>query len=184
MKLNILGASGSGVSTLGEFLATKLELPYFDSDDYFWVKTDPPFRVRRDPLKRNSLIIKDLNKAKSWILGGSVIQWGDSIFQQFDLVIFLYLPPTIRIERLKNREFERYGERIYKDPESNKQFNNYMAWATDYDHNAGLANRTFEAHKCWLRKVCSPILELIGDLSVEERAGLVISKLQAAKLID
>ncbi|UUF17010.1 MULTISPECIES: shikimate kinase [Flavobacterium] len=32
-------ASGSGVTTTGEALSKKLDIPYLDSDAYFWEKT-------------------------------------------------------------------------------------------------------------------------------------------------
>src|SRR5438128_874343 len=42
-RLHILGASGSGTTTLGRALAEGLQCPHFDTDDYFWLPTDPPF---------------------------------------------------------------------------------------------------------------------------------------------
>lgn len=36
MNIHIFGASGSGATTLGRFLAVQLNVPCFDSDDYFW----------------------------------------------------------------------------------------------------------------------------------------------------
>ncbi|CAC9976206.1 hypothetical protein FLAPXU55_03930 [Flavobacterium panici] len=39
MKIHIFGASESGVTTAGEALSKKLDIPYFDSDTYFWEKT-------------------------------------------------------------------------------------------------------------------------------------------------
>jgi adenylate kinase family enzyme len=59
MHINIFGASGSGVTTLGNALAEKLGYSYFDSDHYFWEKSDPPFTLRRDAEKRNSMINND-----------------------------------------------------------------------------------------------------------------------------
>lgn len=56
MKIHIFGASGSGVTTLGKALAKKLNLTYFDSDEYFWIHTDPPFTTKRNPKERNDLI--------------------------------------------------------------------------------------------------------------------------------
>ena len=41
-RIHILGASGSGTTTLGRALAERLQCPHFDADDYFWVPTDPP----------------------------------------------------------------------------------------------------------------------------------------------
>ncbi|MBK8946660.1 MAG: adenylate kinase [Ignavibacteriae bacterium] len=177
MKLYILGASGSGVTTLGQLLAIKLGIKYFDSDDYFWIKTEPPFTQRRDPNKRNKLIIKDLRQTENWILGGSIIHWGGNLFPRFDLIIFLYLPNKIRLERLKKREFERYGNIIFTDEKRLKQFSDFITWATDYDNNTGIANRTLKAHQIWLRKSESPILEIIGNKTLDEKLELILEKL-------
>jgi shikimate kinase len=39
MRMLIIGAKGSGVTTLGEALAKQLAIPYFDADYYYWEKT-------------------------------------------------------------------------------------------------------------------------------------------------
>ncbi|WP_331965197.1 adenylate kinase [Ohtaekwangia sp.] len=176
MKINILGASGSGVTTLGLALAEKLHIPYFDSDLYFWERSDPPFTIRRDAQQRNLLINNDMGKYSRWILGGSVINWGDDWMPAFDLVIFLWIPPQIRIARLKKRELERYGEVIYTNPERNIQFNEFIAWASGYDN--GMARgRTLNAHETWMSKLTCPILNIREDISVEDRVDIVIKKI-------
>lgn len=183
MKLHIFGASGSGVTTLGKLLAKKLGVKYFDSDDYFWLKTEPPFTHRRDPKKRNQLISKDISDKENWILGGSIIKWGDNLFPDFDLIIFLYLPNEIRIERLKKRELERYGDNIYADPKRAKQFNDFISWATDYDYNTGLANRTLKAHESWLAHTKNPVLKIIGNQTLDEKLELILDKLKEVNMI-
>jgi adenylate kinase family enzyme len=40
-RIHLMGASGSGVTTLGRALAARLALPHHDSDDYFWLPTAP-----------------------------------------------------------------------------------------------------------------------------------------------
>lgn len=181
MKLHIFGASGSGVTTLGQLLAKKLGVKYFDSDDYFWIKTEPPFTFRRDQKERNQLIAKDISEIESWILGGSIINWGANLFPDFDLMIFLYLPNKLRIERLKKRELERYGNTIYKDPKRAKQFTDFIAWATDYDNNTGLANRTLKAHDTWIAQTKSPVLKIIGNQTLDEKLKLIMDKLEISR---
>lgn len=183
MKLHIFGASGSGVTTLGQLLAKKLGVKYFDSDDYFWIKTEPPFTQRRDPNERNHLIAKDISEKENWILGGSIINWGYNLFPNFDLIIFLYLPNKIRIERLKKRELERYGDIIYTDPKRAKQFNDFISWATDYDHNTGLANRTLKAHDTWLAQTKNTVLKIIGNQTLDEKLKLIMNELINKQLV-
>lgn len=45
-KLHMMGASGSGTTTLARALADHWSVPHADADDYFWVPTDPPYWVR------------------------------------------------------------------------------------------------------------------------------------------
>jgi adenylate kinase family enzyme len=183
MKLHILGAAGSGVTTLGRGVAERLNVPYFDSDDYFWIKSDPPFTTRQNPQQRNFLIRTDLNKQEDWILGGSIINWGDNVFPIFDLIVFLWIPPIVRMERLERREFERFGDVIYTDSQRIKQFEQFMEWANDYDNPGGIANRTLKAHEDWLSKTTVPILKIAGDVTTEERMRFVLEKLKEMNLL-
>lgn len=41
--IHILGASGSGTTTLARALAVKTGYAHFDTDDYFWLPTKVPF---------------------------------------------------------------------------------------------------------------------------------------------
>lgn len=178
MKLHLFGASGSGVTTLGNALATQLNIPYFDSDAYYWQPSDPPFTIRRNPAERNALVRADLDQQASWIVGGSVINWGDTVFPSFDLIVFLWLPPEIRMARLLKREQERYGDLIALNPDRKKQHEEFMEWAADYDHDSGIATRTLNAHEQWIRKQTSPVLELRGDLSTRERMNEILVRLR------
>ncbi|MDO6429165.1 hypothetical protein Q4E93_01110 [Flavitalea sp. BT771] len=166
MKIHIMGASGSGVTTLGKSLSAQLQIPYFDSDFYFWVQTDPPFTLRRGPEERNLMALGDLRRQDSWIFGGSVINWGDDWRRLFDIVIFLYLPRDIRISRLQQREWERFGA-------INQEF---IDWAAGYDDDTA-SGRTLSAQRQWLQHLSCEIMELNGDLTVEQRVAAVLGRM-------
>jgi adenylate kinase family enzyme len=46
MRILITGASGSGTTTLGKTLASKLNWGFFEADDYYWLPTEPPYKKR------------------------------------------------------------------------------------------------------------------------------------------
>jgi len=181
MKIHIFGASGSGVTTTGNALAEKLKCKYLDSDAYFWESSDVPFTIKRNPEERNSKIKSDLESLENWILGGSVFQWGENVFPDFDLVVFLWIPQQTRIERLKKREFERYGNVIYTEPHRIKQYEDFIEWATDYDNHTGIANRNFQAHENWLESVKFPVLKISGDIPLQQRIDLILEKIKFLK---
>ncbi|SIO50582.1 P-loop NTPase family protein [Chitinophaga niabensis] len=164
MKILIFGASGAGSTTQGKDLSAVLNIPYFDTDHYFW---ETSFTVKRDPVTRNSMLKADLAKQESFIVGGSLVSWGDEWTSIFDRAIFLYLPPDIRLERLRKREFERYGDVIYTDPERTKLYEEFMDWAASYDTDT--PRRSLAVHEAWMKKLTCPVLTIKEDLSVESR---------------
>jgi adenylate kinase family enzyme len=174
MHINIFGASGSGVTTLGEALSGKLDYPYFDSDHYFWFPSDPPFTERRPPDERNALINKEMAGNESWILGGSVINWNNN--WQFDLSVFLYIPQEIRIRRLRERELERYGDIIYTDKERNRLYNEFIEWARGYD-DLITNSRSLHSHRNWMNNLKTPLMVIEGDTAVEERVEAVVKRM-------
>jgi adenylate kinase family enzyme len=166
MKIHIVGASCSGVTTLGQNLSESLGIPYLDTDAFFWENSEVPFTVRRNPEVRNRMLNEELNKGPSWIVGGSLVNWALEL--EFDLIIFLILPRETRLDRLKKRELEKYGNVIYEDRSRNQQFVEFINWASGYDDSTR-GGRTLYAHRKWLENQRCYILELVGDLSVEER---------------
>ncbi|NIF06937.1 AAA family ATPase [Chryseobacterium sp. Tr-659] len=181
MRIHIFGASGSGVTTLGKALSEQLNIEYFDSDDFFWLKTEIPFTEKQDPEIRNKKASDILHHTCSWIFGGSIIHWGENIFPPFDLIVFIYLPPEIRLERLRKREYERYGDMIIINKERAKKFEEFMEWAKDYDYDTGIANRTLNAHRQWISHINAPFIELSGESELNQKIEIILNTIKQTK---
>src|SRR5260370_38847721 len=105
-RVHILGASGSGTSTLGVSLARHLACSHVDADSLFWMPTDPPFTTLRPREDRQTLLLRLLPASGPWIFSGSTPEWAGSLEPFFDLVVFLTLDRSQRMERLRRREYE------------------------------------------------------------------------------
>ena len=166
MRVLVTGASGSGTTTLGRALSRELEVAFFDVDDYFWVPTEPPYQQQRDPSARLSLLVADLAKVPQSITAGSVINWGRELEDSFSLIVFLTLPPELRLARLCEREVARFGRADSK----------FLEWAAQYDDGSVDVNsRTGD--EGWLTKRSCPVLRIEGDISVPERVVRVAKAL-------
>lgn len=173
-KIHILGASGSGASTLGSELSLILPRVNLDGDDYFWIEK---FTEQRASKERVLLLKEDLSNYKQWILSGAVCGWGDELKSYFDLVIFIYIPKEIRLQRLKDREFQRYGDEILPGGSKCEQSKAFLEWASLYDE-AGLEVRSKSLHESWMSDLACPILRIEGDYSVKERVNIALDYLR------
>jgi len=177
-RIHITGASGSGTTTLGRALAQALGWPHFDSDDFFWLKTDPPFQEKRAADVRAAMLSEALAAVPSWVLSGSVMGWSCLVTPSFDLVVFLSLPTELRMTRLKTREVERYGEASLAPGGARRaESETFLAWAAAYDE-AETVGRNRQAHERWLVEQSCPVLRLDSRRTVAANVSAVIGRLQ------
>src|ERR1700721_3589303 len=108
-RIHVIGASGSGVTTLGRALADALALPPHDTADYFWRPTVPPYRELRPVPDRVRLMREVFLPRADWVLSGGLGPWGDALIPLLDLVVFLRVPTEVRLARLHDREARHFG---------------------------------------------------------------------------
>lgn len=172
-RLHITGASGSGTTTLGQALASAFGWRHFDTDDYFWLPTDPPFQAQRPVPERQALLDADLTASDAWVLSGSIGAWGEPFIPLFDLVVFLTVPTPMRLARLAERERRRFGEAALAPGGVMHAIHaQFMAWAAGYDE-GGIEMRSRQRHEAWLAALPCPVLRLEGEGSVEEQVAEV-----------
>lgn len=167
-RIHILGASGSGTTTLAKAISEKFGYRHLDTDNYFWHPTEEPFTQTRSVEERIHLLGPDLQKHDRWVLSGSLCGWGDVFIPYFDMVLFMWIPEELRIKRLEEREWQRYGEDIAVGGKRHESYLTFMQWASMYDH-AGLEVRSRALHEEWLATLPCPVVRLEGDLSMEDK---------------
>ena len=164
-RLHITGPAGAGTTTLGAALGAALSIRHLDTDAFFWLPTDPPFTDIRPIAIRQELLAGAMADAGSWVLSGSAMGWGDGLLLDLDVVIYLYVPPEIRLPRLIARERARYGEAIAPGGRMHGQHVEFISWARGYE-NETHAGRSRRKHEAWLASLGCPVLRLEGTKPV------------------
>ena len=178
--IHILGASGSGTSTLGRALARAFGYVHVDTDDYYWEPTAPPFQKPREREQRQALLGAALDKHARWALSGSLCGWGDVFIPRFDLVIFLTVPQADRLARLEKRERVRYGKRaLAPGGEMHDTHVTFMKWAADYD-DGDESMRSRRLHEKWIAALPCPCVRLGGALDVKKQVELLWDSLSGS----
>jgi adenylate kinase family enzyme len=175
-RINVIGASGSGTSTVGRALAAALVVPHFESDDFYHGPSDPPFQNPRPATERCRMICRDLSPRENWVLSGGVTGWEPYPELDFTGFVFLHVPTAVRIERLRRRETERFGDRIREGGDMFETHREFIAWASRYD--AGdVEGKTLARHEAYLQSQRCPVFEFRVELAVREIVERVIQSL-------
>jgi adenylate kinase family enzyme len=168
-RIHIFGASGSGTSSLASALAERHGHRHLDTDDFYWLPTAVPYQHARPREARLSLLASALARSRSWVLSGSLCGWGDSLIPEFDLVVFLVVPTSVRLIRLRAREAVRYGARaIAPGGERHDAHVAFLDWAGRYD-TGGVEMRSRALHEAWLATLRGPIVRLEGTRTVAQQ---------------
>ncbi|MCM1568531.1 MAG: hypothetical protein NC081_03675 [Roseburia sp.] len=89
--------------------------------------------LRGSKEERLALMKKDISENDNVVISGSLVDWGDELIPLFTLVIRLVTDTEIRIERIKLREWDKFGDRIAPGGDMYQQHLDFVEWARKYD---------------------------------------------------
>lgn len=165
--IHIFGASGSGTSTLGSYVSSRLGCFFMDTDDYFWEPTDPPFQVKRTVSARLTRMEADILSQERVVLSGALAGWGDPLIPLFTLAVRLETDTDLRLARIRQRERARWGSRIDIGGDMYQTHSDFLTWAAAYD-TGSVAMRSKAKHDLWQETLPCPVLCLNGAAPPEE----------------
>jgi len=178
-RVHILGASGTGCSTLGRALADHLGSQAFDVDDFYWRPSDPPFADKRPIRERLALMEEMFLPRSDWILSGSCSGWGDVIVPRLTHVLFLTMPAGMRLARLRRRERRRFGSAIEPGGHRAEAFRSFLDWAMSYDDPV-FTGRSRHLHEAWLAELDCPVTRLDAAEPLERLTAQALAALDPA----
>jgi hypothetical protein len=150
-----------------------LGFTFMDTDDYFWLPTEPLYTQKRDRTERIILMRQDIARADHAVVAGSLVDWGDELIGLFTLAIRLETATAIRIGRLRQRERAKFGSRIDPSGEPVPGARGVHPWAAAYDQ-GGLEMRSKAKHDAWQHLLGCEQLALNGAGDLQANIGRVI----------
>jgi hypothetical protein len=154
---------------------------FFDTDDYHWFTDDPlPYRRKRNAQHRLRLLMQDLAHEEQFVVAGTLLGWGEPLIERFDAIVYRWLPADVRLERIRQREAERYGmERLSPGGDLYAVFEKFLSWAEQYDLAPPEKLRGRAAEQQWLQQQSLPVLYSTDDLPPAALAENVWQRLAA-----
>lgn len=128
MKLFIIGAAGSGKTTLAKRIGLNLGMEITNLDDLFWVNNGKNYGVKRPAPERDALLESVLAR-ESWIIEGAYVEWPRQGIEEADIILYL----DIGLRELRKRIIMRFIRRkLGKDRENKignlRSLTDLLAW--------------------------------------------------------
>lgn len=102
MRVHILGAAGSGKTTLARLTAERLNCPWYELDTVAYESGYARKRTLEERLDR----LKEITSQATWVTEGFFLWWIDDLLDTADAVVWLDLPWYISMSRVVSRHFK------------------------------------------------------------------------------
>lgn len=166
----ICGLNGAGKSTLGKALAEKLQYHFIDDEDLYFPKTDSGYsyassRTRKEAEK---LLFSEINAHGNFVFASVKGDYGKTVYPLFQYAVLIDVPKYTRMQRVKNRSFQKFGSRMLPGGDLYAQEKSF------FDFVESRAENTVEE---WVQSLNCPIIRIDGTKPVEENINFIIEQM-------
>ena len=158
----VFGANGSGKTTLGRELARLLHFKHIDHEDYAFEKSEIPYAKLRSNEECIKLMLAEIEKHRLFVLSAVTGDFGDEISQYYELAVHLSASIELRIERIKQRAYDKFGSCVHEGGDMYEQqikFQNFVAL------------RPLSRIEKWAETLLCPVINIDGTEDYCENAA-------------
>ena len=170
MGILIFGLNGAGKSTLGKALADHIGYEFIDNEDLFFPKSDPSyaFSAVRSKEEVIQLLEERIRNHDRFVFAAVKGDYGDQFISSLNHIILVEAPKQIRSQRVRNRSYQKFGDRILPGGDLFEKENKWFS-ITDSRPEAYVTT--------WLETVQRPVIRIDGTLPVEKNIAFLMSAL-------
>lgn len=167
----VCGLNGAGKSTIGKALADRLGFHFIDIEDLYFPKTDPDYIYSspRSYEEVKALLKEDIKAHKNFVFSAVKGNYGDEIYSFFKYAVLIEVPVDIRMERVRNRSFAKFGSRMEPGGDLYEQEEKFFEFVRSRDESLV---------KQWLEALNCPVISLDGTKAIEENIDFLIDQIE------
>lgn len=165
-KVIVCGGNGAGKSTLGKRLAEVLGWTFRDIEDYYFPEktTDNKYATGRTGEEVADLLAEDMKHHENLILASVRGNHSDEIVSMFTCAVVIEVPKSVRMERIRNRSYGQFGDRILPGGDLHEQQERFFAMVD---------KRPEDYPTKWLDGLEIPVITVDGTKAIEENVELI-----------
>jgi len=171
MGILICGLNGTGKSTAGKILAERLGYAFIDNEELYFPKNDPSYEFSKPRSKAEviELLDKKIHDNNNFVFAAVKGDYGDKLIEALDTVVLIELPRGERLERVKNRSFQKFGNRMLQGGDLYEKEGNWLSY---------VASRPEDLVEEWVLSVKCPVIRVDGRKQVNDTVDYLLSVLR------
>lgn len=165
----VCGLNGAGKSTLGKALARKLGYHFIDNEDLYFPKTNPNYlyAAPRSREEVEKLLFREIQAHENFVFA-SVKGDYRGIYPFIKYAVLIHAPKDIRMQRIRNRSFQKFGERMLPGGDLYEQEERFFEL---------VGSRPENMVEEWLQSLKCPCICVDGTKTIEENVDFIIGQL-------
>ena len=143
---------------------------FIDNEDLFFPKTDPNYiyaspRTREEAEK---MLFHAIKVHENFVFAAVKGDYGEAIYPFFQYAVLIDTPKDIRVQRVKKRSFQKFGNRMLPGGDLHEQEEKFFEFVT---------SRPESTVEEWIQLLSCPILRIDGTKPVEENVDFIINQI-------
>ena len=112
--IQICGLNGCGKSTLGKALAERIGLHFIDNEHLYFSRpnADKPYANPKSRAEVERLLMDEVNEYPDFVFSAVKGDYGKDIVPMYNYVVVIDVPKEIRTQRVRNRSFQKFEDRM------------------------------------------------------------------------
>lgn len=166
----VCGLNGCGKSTLGKALAEQMGIHYIDNEDLFFSRasTDEPYANPRSRAEVEELLISEVKRYKDFVFAAVKGDYGKEIHQFYEYAVLIEVPKEIRMQRVRNRSFQKFGNRMLEGGDLHQAEEQFFEM---------VESRTDAHVEKWVQSLQCPVIRVDGTLPIVENVHFIIKQI-------
>ena len=164
----VCGLNGSGKTTLAKALAKKINFKCMDIEDYYFTRSSNPYKNARTRHEVELMLLEDIQNNPKFVFSAVNGNISSEINKKYKLVIYLYAPTDIRMKRIRQRAFDKFGDRVLPGGDMYDQEEEFFQF---------VSQRTPHVIEEWLNTLSCKVIYLDGTNNLHENIKAIISSL-------
>lgn len=166
-KIIVCGGNGAGKSTLGKQLAQQLGWKFMDIEDYYFPEknADYDYATARTRDEVADLLVEDMQKYDDFVLASVKGNYGEAVTSMFNCAVFISVPKEIRMERVKKRSYQKFGDRMLQGGDLYEQEQSFFDM---------VERRSEKDVTDWLQSMNIPVIQVDGTQSIDSNVKRIM----------